>query len=257
VSLDAPVRRHKVACVVCPHCRQNAPLVYRGVNAFCTACGAPRMPLASKSVNLAGQPSKVGGTLARVFGWIVLIAGTLLGAGVFATCHSILGPDEIAGYVIGVPISAFSLVIGWLLLRSGKQLAKSGEDTEKSTRNQAIFALANTRGGVLTPADVARAIGITPPEADAILTSLAKEHPDHVSIDVDDNGTIFYKFSAALWGAMNAHPATWVSPQEQQRVAVNTRVANEAGQPGARVEPRDPLEEEIEAHAPGAQRTVR
>ena len=51
---------------MCPRCRQNAPIVYRGVNAFCTACGAPRSVLANTSVNLAGQPSKVGGQVTRV-----------------------------------------------------------------------------------------------------------------------------------------------------------------------------------------------
>jgi hypothetical protein len=228
--------------------------VYRGVNAFCTACGAPRMPLASKSVNLAGQPSKVGGTVARVFGWIVLIGGTLLGAGVFAACHSILGPEEIVGYVLGAPISLLSMVLGYFLLRSGKQLTKSGADTQTATRNQAIFALANTRGGMLTPVDVAQSIGVTPQVADEILTGLAKEYPEHVSIDVDDNGTIFYKFSAALWGAIKSNPATYVSRGEQQRIAVNTRVAEE---PNVRVEPRDPLEDEIEAEVRAAHRPVR
>jgi hypothetical protein len=228
--------------------------VYRGVNAFCTACGAPRMPLASKSVNLAGQPSKVGGTVARVIGWIVLLGGTLLGAGVFAACHSLLGPEEIVGYVLGAPISIFSVIIGWLLLRSGKQLTKSGTDTETATRNQAIFALANTRGGMLTPADVAQSIGVSPVEADAILTKLAKEYPEHVSIDVDDNGTIFYKFSAALWGAIKSNPATYVSRAEHQRVAVDTRIAAD---PNVRVEPRDPLDEEVEADVIAARRSVR
>jgi hypothetical protein len=50
------------------------------VNAFCTACGAPRMPLAASSVNLAGQTSKVGGTVARVFGWMALAGGWLVAA---------------------------------------------------------------------------------------------------------------------------------------------------------------------------------
>ena len=51
---------------MCPHCRQNAPIVYRGVLAYCTACGAPRPPFSAKSIDLAGQPSKIGGAVARV-----------------------------------------------------------------------------------------------------------------------------------------------------------------------------------------------
>jgi len=211
------------------------------------------MPFATKSVNLAGQPSKVGGTLARVFGWISLLGGTLIGLGTWGTCHSILGPGEVASYIISIPILLVSWILATVLLRSGKQLVKSGADTEKSTRNQAIFAIANTRGGVVMPNDVAAALGITPIEADKILTDLAKEHPDHVSIDVDDNGTIYYKFSAALWSAMNYNPRAWVSPQEQQRI--QTRV--DANDPNVRVDARDPIEDQEEADVIGARRTVR
>src|SRR3954468_24360457 len=90
---------------VCPRCRQNAPIVYRGVNAFCTACGAPRSPLTSGSVNLAGQPSKVGGQITRVFGWIVLVVGTLLAAGSLAMCGAIVGMSAAAPYILSVPIA--------------------------------------------------------------------------------------------------------------------------------------------------------
>jgi hypothetical protein len=230
---------------VCPRCGQNAPIVYRGVNAYCTACNQPRMPLANRSVNLAGQGSKVGGTVARVFGWIVLIAGTLLGAGLWATCQAIF-EGGVVGYVLGIPITILSIVLGTVLLKSGKKLHASGTEDEKATRNQAIFALANARGGVLTPNDVAQSIGVTPQQGDDILTELAKQYSDHVNIDVDDNGTLLYRFSAAHWNAIKGSSA-YVSREEHKRIA----------QDPVRVETRDPLEEEATGEPAAGARQVR
>jgi len=231
---------------LCPHCRQNAPIVYRGVNAFCTACGAPRMPLAGTSVNLAGQPSKVGGTVARVFGWITLIFGTLVALGTFAMCSAIAAPGAAAPYILAVPLALVAWLTAWFLLKGGKELKKSGAEAEKNTRSQAVFALANMRGGMITPADLAQAIGVTPADADAILTNLAKESPDHVNIEVDDNGTIYYRFAAAHWQAIASNPAYWERPRPRVDATPPTRVDAAAGE-SVRVEPREaePLEDEL------------
>jgi hypothetical protein len=247
---------------VCPHCRQNAPIVYRGVNAFCTACGAPRSVLANTSVNLAGQPSKVGGQVTRVFGWIVLVLGTLLAAGSFAACSALVGAAAAAPYVIAVPLVLVSWVLSYFLLKGGKSLEKSGEDRQKATRTQAVFALANTRGGMVTPADLAHSIGISPKEADDVLTVMAKESPDHVSIEVDDNGTIYYRFSAAHWTAIASNPANWERPRSGQMAPnvaparrgpppAKARVA-EGADKSVRVDPRDPLDEEFATDPPDA-----
>jgi hypothetical protein len=227
--------------------------VYRGFNAFCTACGAPRIPLANASVNLAGQPSKVGGTITRVVGWVVLVLGTLLAAGTFAACSSIVGAATAAPFVLSVPIAIVTWVLSYFILKGGKQLEQSGADLQKATRTQAVFALANTRGGLVTPADLARSIGITVKEADDHLTAMAKESPDHVTIDVDDNGTIYYRFSAAHWAAIapNAPAALWsrgghmapnVGPAVHQRVAPPPVRVADAAAPNVRVEPREAQE---------------
>ncbi|MDB4944233.1 MAG: hypothetical protein JWP97_3767 [Labilithrix sp.] len=250
---------------MCPRCRQNAPIVYRGVNAFCTACGAPRGVLASPSVNLAGQPSKVGGQVTRVFGWITLIVGSLVAAGLFAACSAVIGTSAAAApFIASVPVAVIAWVLSYFMLKGGKSLAKSGEDQQKATRRQAVFMLANTRAGNVSPADLAQAIGVTAEEADDILTAMAKETPEHVSIEVDDNGTIFYRFTAAAWGAVAANPASYAQaplpvPVQQRPMAPNasssarsgygaappitTRVADDAGR-AVRVEPRDPVDDE-------------
>jgi hypothetical protein len=230
------------------------------------------MPLAGTSVNLAGQPSKVGGTITRGFGWAVLVIGTLLATGTFAACSSLVGAATAAPFVLAVPIAIISWVLSYFLLKGGKQLAEAGADTQKATRNQAVFALANTRAGMVTPADLAQAINVSPKEADDVLTAMAKESPDHVSIEVDDNGTIYYRFAAAHWSAIAANPANW----ERQRVAgamapnatpgmqgaamaaPHARVA-QAGAEGAnvRVDPRDPLEDEFASEPDLARRQAR
>lgn len=211
------------------------------------------MPLAGASVNLAGQPSKVGGTVARVFGWVTLVFGTLVALGTFSMCSAIAAPGAAAPYIIAVPLALVAWLTSWFLLKGGKELKKSGAEAEKNTRSQAVFALANMRGGMITPADLAQAIGVTPADADAILTNLAKESPDHVSIEVDDNGTIFYRFAAAHWQAIASNPSNWERPQARVDATPPTRVDAAAGE-NVRVEPREPLPLEDELAEPDAAR---
>lgn len=209
--------------VVCPKCRQNAPLVYRGVNAFCTACGAPRMPLAASSVNLAGQPSKVTGAVARVFGWIVLGGGWFLAATAAFLLSLAFGAGAMAPWLVAAPFAIVGTILAWVLLRSGRELKVSGVATEKATRSQAVFALAKARGGVLTAPDLAGAINVPLEEGDAILTSMAKEHPDQVAVDIDDDGRVLYRFPAIHWQV----------PQPPTRVAEHVRVGEPAPPPAA------------------------
>jgi len=206
------------------------------------------MPLANASVNLAGQPSKVTGTVARVFAWLTLIFGTLISTGVAAACNAISQPGALAPYIIGIPMVVLAWVVSYALFRGGRQLKQSGADHAKATRQQAVYALANVRGGVVTPAELAQSIGTSVDEADAILTSLAKEQPDHVDIDVDDNGNLQYRFSAAHWQALAARAAPGAPySHANARVAEPAPIAAEAagGEAGA-----DLLDAEEELAAP-------
>ena len=205
------------------------------------------MPLANTSVTLAGQPSKVGGTVARVFGWLVLGGGWILAASLAGLILLLNGP-AVAAAIVGGPIALVASLIAYALLRGGRELKKSGDDTETATKNQAIFALANTRGGVLKAWDVAQMLHVTPKEADDVLTKLAKEHPDHVTVDVDDEGNVLYRFPAIHWGGLPRMAPN--APHVRVDAPPATRVAAEGG---ARVETREPLEdEELEHVAPAA-----
>lgn len=197
------------------------------------------MPLAASSVNLAGQPSQVGGTVARVFGWLVLAFGWLAAFVIGGLLYAAFGSASIAHWIVGGPIAIIASLIAYGLLKSGKQLKDSGALAEMTTKNWAIFALANTKGGVLTAWDLAQSIATTPREADDVLTKLAKEYPDHVTVDIDDQGTVLYRFPSVHWQKMRVAP-----PPPQVRV--------DAAEPA-----REPLEEELEVPGTAARRHAR
>jgi len=190
--------------------------------AYCTACGAPRLPLAANSVTLAGKGSKVGGTVARVFGWVVLAGGLSLALILGAFFQWVLAGGFV-GYAIGVPLALISTVLGWILLRSGKSLHAQGTGQEKGARTQAIFALAQNRNGMVTAMDVAQALDMAPAEADALLTDLAKTVPDQVSLEVDDGGGIYYRFPNVL--------GAWQGPGVGVRVDASVAPSRVAAQP--------------------------
>lgn len=235
---------------VCPHCRQNAPIVYRGVTATCTACGRPRMPLTSSSVNLAGQPSQLGGRVARGFGWATLAGGwstALLFAGVL---YAIFGLVP-AVWIVGGFLAAVSSLVAWVLLRSGKELVVSGEQSEQATKTQALVALAATRGGTVTAWDAAQALAITPEEADALLTRLAKEQLDLVKVDIDDEGRVLYRFTQATWANLRPPPPMRVEAPAP-RMRVDPRTGVRVPDDGRALE-EEPLEEAEEARRMMAQ----
>lgn len=223
---------------MCPHCRQNAPLVYRGVTATCTACGRPRLPLTSSSVTLAGQPSKLGGAVARGFGWATLGGGWSLAAVVGFVAWAVSGFSP-AFWILTSFFAITSSVVAWALLRGGRELVKSGTDSEVATKNQAIYALASTRGGTLVAWDVAQALDVTVQEADDLLTKLAKEQLDQVKVDVDDEGRVLYRFSAATWANLPRGVRVEVPPP-RARVEPAPEPSATAGEPILREEDLDP-----------------
>ncbi|WP_437579858.1 hypothetical protein [Sorangium sp. So ce887] len=226
---------------MCPHCGKNAPVIHRGLAAYCTACGRERLPFAGKSVSLAGKPSRLGGAVAGALGWLVLIGGTalalLLGLGLAA-----LFPGSIAGLAIGLPIGFIALTLGVLLLIGGRKLSRSGVKASRDAQIQAIFSLASHRRRPLTAQEVGVVLDLPVSEADTLLTDLAKERPDDVGVELGEHGELLYTFP----GIMGAAGVRF--PQPSLRIDPSHGAAD----PAARV-----FTEEFEEEDAGASRAPR
>jgi hypothetical protein len=175
---------------MCPFCKRDAPIVYRGAVPHCTACGALRMPLSETAVNLAGKPSKIGGAVASVFGWLALLVGLSSAFGLGLLLYALT--TMTVALAVALPIAFVTLVMGFFLVRSGRLMLRAGADVERSTQEQALVALAGHRGAV-TAAQAASALGVSVAEADALLTELAKRQPDRLTLDIDDQGSVWYR----------------------------------------------------------------
>jgi hypothetical protein len=143
-------------------------------------------------VNLAGKPSTVGGAVARVVGWLVLVVGVSLALGLGFLAWFLF--TVTLALAIGLPIGLIALAIGIALVASGRKLGRTGAQERQLTQEDAVFALAAHRGGVLHAEDVAVALALRRDEGDALLTSMAKRDPDRIAVDLDEQGGIAYRF---------------------------------------------------------------
>jgi hypothetical protein len=164
---------------------------------------------------MAGQPSRVGSILARVLGWIVLGVGLSFALGIAALAHLIF-PTGVVGLAIGGPIAILSLVIGVLLLRGGRHLDEKGASAEKQARAQALFALAAHKGGTLSALDASQALDMPVAAADTILQALAKEEYERVTVDVDPDGTLLYRFALPTTTRVRVDPEVAGSPNRAE-----------------------------------------
>jgi hypothetical protein len=204
---------------MCPSCGQNAPLVYRGVSAFCSACGKPRMPFTANAVNLRGKPAKLGGTVASVVGWVVLF-GTLAAALIVGALFQALFPAAVLGWVLGGLIGTIGVAVSLLLLFGGRALRRSGTDAAQAARLDALGTLAAYQRGIVTSQAASEALGVSFEEADAFLTALAKQPESGVSLEVDDEGKLTYRFLR-------------YAPQPVWPPEAKVRVKTELGEPPA------------------------
>lgn len=214
------------ASPVCPKCGQRAPIVLRGLEARCTACGAARAPFITPSVTHAGQPSRVGGLLALVSGWVFLVLGMAV-SGFFWLLFQAIWPHSLVAWAFAAPILLLSLFFGGGLVFGGKRLHKSGEDAQRRARVEAIRALVAHRGGMVTAAEAALALNVSEQESDALLTELAKDPDQNVSLEVDDDGRIRYLFGVAetRWRVLEEAAARGEDPA----TVLDSEAAAEAG----------------------------
>ena len=216
---------------MCPSCGQNAPLVYRGVSAFCSACGKPRTPFTANAVNLRGKPAKIGGTVAAVAGWLVLF-GTLAVALILgAILQGIFPVGAVVGWVVGGVIATVGTAVSLLLLFGGRALRRSGTSAAEHARLDALGTLAAYHKGIITSQNAAEALGVGVDQADAFLTTLAKQPDSGITLEVDDDGRITYRF------ARYAPPPVWPpSPPADAHVPVDAKLRVDSQPPPARAQ---------------------
>jgi hypothetical protein len=148
------------------------------------------------------KASKLGGVVAGALGWLVLLFGlsASLGLGLIFRVIWSLG----VGLAFALPLALVTLGMGIPLLVGGKALRRSATETERGMRERAIYSMLSEKGRV-SAAQAARLLGIGVGEADAQLTALAKGQPDRVALDVDEEGTVWYRaaampFPQGSWG---------------------------------------------------------
>ncbi len=179
----------------CPHCGRDVPVVHRGVLTFCTACGHARAPF-TRSVTLAGQPSRLGGRVASVTGTVVLVAGMMV-AILAGLLFQAIFPAGFVGWGLAIMIALVTLAVGLGLRIGGRSLQRSGTKKADSVREEAVLALAAHKGGLVTARDVSLATAMPVEEADAFLTALTRRG-DEVVLEVNDDGQLFYRFTRYL-----------------------------------------------------------
>lgn len=184
----------------CPKCRQNAPIVLRGVDAFCTVCGARRTPFAADILNLAGKPARLGSLAVRILGWGALGIGLFLALSlglITQAVGSMLAAGSWLGLAFGIPIALLSVVLWLFGVIGGKKLRRVGEVQLQAAQRDAVRALAKHRDGIVRTADAARALGVDEAQADALLSALAREPSENISLNLDDDGRLMYLFGSA------------------------------------------------------------
>jgi hypothetical protein len=212
---------------MCPHCGREAPLLYRGPLAYCSACNQPRVPLSAAGVNLTGKPAKLGGKLAAGLGWVVIALMVGVAAIFGAVLQAIFPPGAVVGWVVGAVIAALGIGAGTLLLMGGRFLEKTGDKAAMNAQREALFALAENQKGIVRAGLASQALGVTPAEADVILTALSREPDSGTTLEVDGDGKLYYRF------ARFAPVAPW--PEEKLRVEPAPAAPAAAPAPGVRV----------------------
>lgn len=183
--MTRPRRGGSFTDAMCPHCGQAAPLVYRGVVAYCSACGQLRGPLTGASVTHAGSVSKVGGVMAKVAAWLSFAVGALL--------FLLFGP-LLTWWIPAAMVAVVTLTVFGLLMWGGRSLIKSGAKSAADTKSSAVFSMAATRKGELRGIDLMQALNVSKEEGDLLLDEMSKAHPEDIVLEVDDQGGLYYVF---------------------------------------------------------------
>jgi enoyl-CoA hydratase/carnithine racemase len=147
--------------------------------------------MSAPSVNLAGVPSKVGGTLAAVVGWVVLVFGLAWALGAGLLLWAIFRVAAVA-LAVALPMAFIALGVGVTLVLVSRHLRRRGALRRREAHEEALLEWAAQRGSC-TSEEAGRALGIPTLDADRILTDVAKKEPERLAMDVGDDGMVRYR----------------------------------------------------------------
>lgn len=206
----------------CPSCNAIAAVNRVGAAYLCAACSAPRQRLPGTAVLGEDRTSAIGALLGAPVGGaagrassLPSSASSLSGSsgaaagrgsasalrflGVFAVGATLVGAVTAAiavpgvlGVVLATMLAGWGVGMGFFSFRAASRRARHADRSERALGEQRILALAAQRQGVLTATDVAQSLGGTLVDADAALTAMADG--SRVSVDVDDEGIVRYRF---------------------------------------------------------------
>jgi hypothetical protein len=188
----------------CPHCHAIAAVRPSGGDYLCLACSKPRerLPLtvvlgegderlsvpskgrSSIVPGAPGGPPAPGGGL-RALG-VLGITGGVLGA---ALATALLGTGAL-GLVIALAVGMTGVVAGAAALRTASRLRDEAQDRARRAIELRVLTLAEQRGGDLTATDVAKALRITPTEADAALTRMSDG--TRITAEIDESAGVLH-----------------------------------------------------------------
>jgi len=162
-----------------------------------------------------------------VLGWLVLLFGFFVALLSGLLLHAIWTVG--VGLAVALPMILLTLGLGVPLVVGGRALRRSGTDAERVIREQALLSML-AEHGPLSAARAAGALGVRIEEADALLTALAKRQPERVALDIDDEGTVWFRAAAGAY----AQPQRIREPPA--RVRVGDRTAHDQAEEGAEVD---------------------
>lgn len=121
------------------------------------------------------------------------IAGiAALGAGLLVGGIVAAATGSAAGLTAAAVIAGAGVATGALGLWESRRFRQRAQRLESTISEQRLFALAEKHGGTLRVLDVARGLGVTSAEAEALLDGLVDEV--RVSMRVTEEGEIHYVF---------------------------------------------------------------
>lgn len=174
----------------CPHCNAVARIENAGRDAVCAVCGGPRIPggFGGEAAQNALREQQKALANARMASVATMIQG------VFAAAVTLIAlallPASVAGKLIVFALAVAPLV---LAIRSRGRAAKARELAmaagERACQAAAEDVAARATSGI-TPATLAKTLGIEDARAEALLTSLAVH--DRTRIDVGDDAEVRY-----------------------------------------------------------------